>query len=86
MEKLKDEVWRRATGDNIGERERGGRGLFCGRGGWGEKGGTLKAGDTEKTTVTYYIESTPRPFKSPFAPFLSSFLFFFFFFSPSIYP
>lgn len=83
MEKLKDEVWRRATGDNIGERERGGRGLFCGRGG---RRGTLKAGDTEKTTGTYYIESIPRPFKSPFAPFIFSFLFFFFFFPPSIYP
>lgn len=71
MEKLKDEAWRRATGDNIGERERGGRGLFCGRGGRGEKG-ELKAGDTEKTTDTYYIESIPRPFKSPFAPFISS--------------
>lgn len=54
------------------EREEGGA---CFVGG-GEKGGTLKAGDTEKATDTYYIESIPRPFKSPFAPFISSFLFF----------
>lgn len=50
MEKLKDEAWRRATGDNIGERERGGRGLFCGRGGrggWGEKGDVEGGGHRE---------------------------------------
>lgn len=65
MEKLKDEVWRRATGDAVRDRE-GGRGLF---------GEDVEAGDTEKTTGTYYIELIPRPFKSPFTPFISFFQF-----------
>lgn len=54
------------------EREEGVAG-FVGRGG-GKDGG-----DTEKATNTYCIELIPRPFKSPFTPFIISFLFFFFF-------